>query len=209
MRIAGKMIKLLIGAILGLFLTNKFNLFSYFTFVPEEYAYDICVTVYITLAEILFDEGFELVCKIVSNRILSNIEVIMTAVNSNADISYYPEIRFNSEGLAEASIKVKIEGKKKHFENTKIVLRQSAIADIQNNCRTCGVSVDNDGNYTIDICTLFGKTQERTTLEFTFKISLAEVPVDGESSAKLDPELVNKKLNVISKKNHATLRTAR
>ena len=209
MRIVGKIIKLLIGAILGLLVANRFNLFSLFPFVPDEYALDICVTVYITLAEIIIDEGFDWLFKAVTDRMLSNIEVVMTATNSNADISYNPEIRFNSEGLAEANIFVKVNGKKKDFENSKIVLRKCAIADIQNNYRTCGVSVDNNGDYEINIYTLFGGTQERTTIEFTFKISLAEVPVDGESTARLEPEFVNKRINVLSKKNHAILRTVR
>lgn len=209
MRIVWKIIKLLIGAILGLFLTNKFNLFSYFPFVPQEYALDICVTVYITLAEILIDEGFDWLCKCITNRLISNIEVIMTAANSNADISHNPEIRFNSEGLAEANISVKVNGRRKDFENSKIVLRRCAIADIQNNYRTSGVSVDSNGDYRIDICSLFGSSQERTAVDFTFKISLAEVPVDGESTARLEPEFENKKFNVISKKNHAMLRTVR
>ena len=209
MRIVGKIIKLLIGAILGLYLTNKFNLFSYFPFVPEEYSLDICVTVYITLTEILIDEGFDWLSKSITERIISSIEVIMTAANSNADISYNPEIRFNSEGLAEANINVKVNGRRKDFENCKIVLRRCAIADIQNNYRTSGVSVDSNGDYIIDICSLFGGSQERTSFDFTFKISLAVVPVDGESMAKLEPEFENKKVNVISKKNHAMLRTVR
>lgn len=209
MRIVWKIIKLLIGAILGLFLANKFNLFSYFPFVPEEYALDICVTVYITLAEILIDEGFDWLCKYITNQVISDIEVIMTVANSNADISYNPEIRFNSEGLAEANINVKINGRRKDFDNCKIVLRRCAIADIQNNYKTSGVSVDSNGDYRIDIYSLFGGSQERTTLDFTFKISLAEVPVDGESAARLEPEFENKKVNVILKKNYAMIRTVR
>ena len=207
MKIVWKIIKLLIGAILGLYLTNKFNLFSYFTFVPEEYALDICVTVYITLAEVLIDGGFDWLNKSITNRFISNIEVIMTAANSKADIFHNPEIRFNSEGLAEANINVKINGRKKDFENCIIVLRRCAIADIQNNYKTSGVSVDSNGDYRINIYSLLGGSQERTTVDFTCKISLAEVPVDGESSARLEPEFENKKFGVISKKNHAMLRT--
>jgi len=209
MRIVGKTIKLLIGAILGLVLTNKCNLFLHLPFVPKESAFNICVSVYVTIAEILVEEGFDYLWKTITNRFLSSIEVIMTAVNSNPDMSYYPEMRFNTEGLAEANIIVRIDGKRKDFEDTKIILRKSAIADIQNNYRTNGVNVDNDGNYIIDICSLFGGCQERTKLVFTFKISLAVVPLDGESTTRLEPEFANKKLNVLSKKNYATLRTVR
>ena len=161
------------------------------------------------LLRLLVSEGADWLLKVVTAQLLSSVEVVMTAANSKADIMYNPEIRFNSEGLAEASIIVRINGKKKDFENSKIVLRKCAIADIQNNYKTCGVSVDNSGDYVINEYSLFGRAQERTTLEFTFKIIFAEVPVDGESTARLEPEFINKKHNVLSKKNHAVLRTVR
>ena len=209
MRIVIKIIKLIVGAILGLFLSSKYNFFSYFPFVEKENALNICITVYIAIVGVLIDEGADYLFKILADKFFSEIEVTMTVANSKGDISFNPEIRFNSEGLAEANIAVKVSGKRKHFENSIIVLRRCAIADIQNNSRASGVSVDINGDYVIDICTLFGGTQERTVLKFTFNILLAEVPVDGESIAMLKPELINKKLNVLWKKNYATLRTVR
>lgn len=43
----------ILGAIVSLLATNTFNIFNYFPFVPDEYRYEICLTVYLAVFDFL------------------------------------------------------------------------------------------------------------------------------------------------------------
>ena len=100
---------------------------------------------------------------------------------------------------------IKIEGKKKHFEGVKLQIKSPAFADIQQNYRRSEVTVNND-IYNIDIEALFGANNEMSS-EQNFRIILAQVPVDGENSAQLKPELINKPWKLKYNHNYANVRT--
>ena len=68
-----KVLKPIIGAILGLIVEKKFNLFSYFSFVPAEEAFNICITVYFALAEIFLEEIGVRLARWIQNQFFSII----------------------------------------------------------------------------------------------------------------------------------------
>lgn len=41
-----KIIAPILSAIIGVLAANKLNIFSFLPFVPDEYAYEICITAY-------------------------------------------------------------------------------------------------------------------------------------------------------------------
>lgn len=47
-------LKAILVPIVAILFLNKFNLFEYITFVPEEYQYEIGLTVYLALIEALY-----------------------------------------------------------------------------------------------------------------------------------------------------------
>lgn len=41
-----KLVTPIFSAIIGLLVANKFNVFEFMTFVPEDYKYEVCITTY-------------------------------------------------------------------------------------------------------------------------------------------------------------------
>lgn len=48
-----KISKPLIVALIGVYLTNKFNIFNYISFIPTDKAFDVCITVYFAALELV------------------------------------------------------------------------------------------------------------------------------------------------------------
>lgn len=46
-----KVAKPLVVALIGVYFANKFNIFGFITFIPEEKSFDICITVYFAILE--------------------------------------------------------------------------------------------------------------------------------------------------------------
>lgn len=47
----GKILKItkpILITLVAILLANNFNIFSYFTFIPSEYSFEICITAYFT-----------------------------------------------------------------------------------------------------------------------------------------------------------------
>lgn len=183
-----KVLKPIIGATLGLIMVKKFNLFSYFSFVPTEEAFNICITVYFALAEIFLEEICVRLVRWIQNQFFSTIDVTLYLPQSNPDTGHNPEIRFNSHDSAEIRIEIHICGKRKHFCNSKMIFRHLSFADIQPNYRSAFVYVEK-GDYIINLQQLFGGEEKRTENTHNFKMVLSQCPVDGDTSAKLIPEL--------------------
>lgn len=200
-----KIVRPLLGAIVGLVAAEKFNLFSFLSFVNYEEAFNICITVYFALAEILLDELCAQI-KNIWNNCCSKICVTLYMPRSNPNINHNPEVQFNSQDSAEICIEIKMTGKKTDFKNSKLFLRHLSFADIQPNYRSSVVSVT-EGDYCVDLQAIFGGEEKRTEIIQNFKIVLSQCPVDGDSSSKLIPEITNKKRTLVFKKNYANVRT--
>lgn len=199
-----KLVAPIISGIIGILVANKFNLFNMLPFVPVEYAYEICITVYFAIADVIIDQASEFISKIIKNRFCSEIEVVLYLPNTEANISSNPIIVFNNEDLAEAGISVSVRGRKKHFKKTEIQIKNPAFADVQSNYKRNEVRTDNECYY-INLEALFG-SNERTSFVQNFRIILAQMPVDGVSIAKLEPLIINKRINVIYKHNYAQIK---
>lgn len=52
---AWKIITPLLSAVIGVCLANKFNIFDFLPFVPNEYTYEICITAYFAVIDIIID----------------------------------------------------------------------------------------------------------------------------------------------------------
>ena len=50
---AWKIITPLLSAVIGVCLANKFNIFDFLPFVPNEYTYEICITAYFAVIDII------------------------------------------------------------------------------------------------------------------------------------------------------------
>ena len=106
-----KVAKPLVVALIGVYFANKFNIFDFITFIPEEKSFDICITVYFAILEILS----EFFAKSAYAKFTSEISVVLSLNNTEVSIDSTPIIKFNQSGLAEATITVSIVGRKKTF----------------------------------------------------------------------------------------------
>ena len=182
-----KIIKPIIIALLGVYLTNKFNIFEYMPFIPTEKSFDICITVYFAILEIF--SGF--LAEIIYTKFMSEISVILSLDNSEISVNSIPIIKFNSEELSEAILTVQIIGRKKHFSNTIIMLPNTGCTTMQPSIHSKEASIDKNGNFIIDLEKLFGTTNKKISVSSSFRITFVKELVDNERMIEISPELKN------------------
>ena len=201
-----KLVTPIISAIIGIYATNTFNVFALLPFVPDEHLFDICITVYFAIADIIIELIAELITKSVKNFFTSELEVIMGVPGANTNLTSNAIMTFNSQSLAEAIIKVNIRGRKKHFKGVELVIKKPAFAEMQAVSSRREVYVDDE--YHVNLEALFGNG-DRIESKQEFRIALIQDAVDGNTEATIYPELSIKKCNIIFKRNSAKLRTGR
>ena len=104
----------ILGAIVSLLATNTFNIFNYFTFVPDEYRYEICLTVYLAVFDFLIRNVYDFLVRKLNKKFYSEIQVIFCLPNTESDIGINPRVVFNEEGQSQIDIRLKVSGQKKH-----------------------------------------------------------------------------------------------
>lgn len=202
-----KLVKPIVSAFIGICVANKYNFFEIFSFIPKEYVYEVCITVYFAIADVAIDGAKEFIWKCLKNKFFSEIQVVIYQINTEPNIKSNPTLIFNSEDQAEACISISVKGHKKHFKDAMLQIKNPAFADIQGNYRRNEVSVDND-TYAIHLERLFGGN-DKSKFTQMFRIVLAQMPVDDECIAEIKPEILNKRINVVYKHNYAELKARR
>lgn len=197
----------IISAIIGILAANQLNIFALMPFVLSNYAYEVCITVYFAIADVVLEALQEHFSEKISRWFFSELEVIIwqpgTSINFGADAV----LDFNADDLTEANISVKISGAKKHFNDVDILIKKPSFAEIQDGYRRREVQID-DENYRIKLAELFGNS-DHIECEQEFKIAMIQDPVDGDSSVIISPELSRKKRNIRYKHNNAKLKAVR
>lgn len=204
---AWKLITPIISVVIGIWAANQFNLFELLPFIPQDYVYEVCITAYFTIADVVLDWISSFLEKLIKDNLFSELIIVIYQPNTDIDISITPTLLFNANDLSEACISVQVRGKKKHFEGMEVQIKNPGFADIQSNYYRNEVRVD-DNNYYIDIGRLFGGN-DYGEFKQEFRIVMAQVPVDGESISKIEPEISKKKHRVIYKHNHAKIKAVR
>lgn len=190
-----KVAKPILVALLGIALTNKFNIIEQVTNLPEDKAFDICLTAYFSVIEILSNA----LVQSIRSKFMSEIKVILYLENADASLDSTPVIKFNMSNLAEANILIQITGLKSHFLNSKIVIPCTSFATMQPNSRSQEVSIDELGNYIVDLEKMFGEVTTKTTLSTNFRIIFSKEPLEDERAIIISPELkTSKRLSRLS-----------
>lgn len=198
-----KLLTPILSAVIGILCANQFNIFTLFTFVSQESAYEYCITAYFAIADIILEEFIKLVEKLLASCV-GKVEAIIYPVSSNADIKSNAVLDFNSEGLAEIRVLVKITGNRRYFRNTELQIKSPAFIDIQGIKKEEVARMNSEG-YSINLYDLFGNC-EKTSFEQTFRIVMAQAEVEGDCTAKIEPEIKGKHLNVMYKHNYLQIR---
>lgn len=176
----------ILGAILSLIIAHNFNPFSTMTFIPQDKVYDVCITIYFSIAEVIISFGMDKIEEIVSGYYM-DIEAVLSHRNEEAGLDSQPTIRFNEVDMSEVSLTLKIHGKRKYFNNIEVVIPRIAQADYQLGRQSLGASINSNGDFCIKISAICGYT-ETVDLTETFLITLQRAPVDNSARVTISPE---------------------
>lgn len=204
MKLLLKIISPIIASVLGVLLTNSFNLFDVIPFVPKEESFGLCIMVYFPIIDVFFNFIFEQFYKSLVDKFTSRLTATITSYNTNVANCENLSICFDRHDLAEAKMNVEIDGLKKHFKNTELVIYKPVFAEIQIDNSSELVITESDC-LRIKLDKLFNQ-QNYVKCKQTFKFSLIQDPVDGDTYFDIIPKLENKKLNLIYRHNKATIK---
>lgn len=204
MKLLLKIISPIIASVLGVLLTNSFNLFDVIPFVPKEESFGLCIMVYFPIIDVIFNFIFEQFYKSLIDKFTSRLTATITSYNTNVANCENLSICFDRHDLAEAKMNVEIDGLKKHFKNTELVIYKPVFAEIQIDNSSELVITESDC-LRIKLDKLFNQ-QNYVKCKQTFKFSLIQDPVDGDTYFDIIPKLENKKLNLIYRHNKATIK---
>lgn len=204
MKLLLKIISPIIASMLGVLLTNSFNLFDVIPFVPKEESFGLCITVYFPIIDVILNLIFEQFYKLLVDKFTSRLTATITSYNTNVANCENLSICFDRHDLAEAKMNVEIDGLKKHFKNTELVIYKPVFAEIQIDNSSELVKTESDC-LRIKLDKLFNQ-QNYVKSKQTFKFSLIQDPVDGDAYFDIIPKLENKKFNLIYKHNKATIK---
>lgn len=190
MKLLLKIISPIIASVLGVLLTNSFNLFDVIPFVPKEESFGLCIMVYFPIIDVIFNFIFEQFYKSLVDKFTSRLTATITSYNTNVANCENLSICFDRHDLAEAKMNVEIDGLKKHFKNTELVIYKPVFAEIQIDNSSELVITESDC-LRIKLDKLFNQ-QNYVKCKQTFKFSLIQDPVDGDTYFDIIPKLENK-----------------
>ena len=113
-------LKSLIIPIVAVISLNYFNLFEYVVFVPEDYRYEVGLTVYLAISETIYG-----LIESWIERKQATVKCIFYVSDIDKDINNNPSIMCDSEGMGVASVNcyVELKGNLKKLRKCKISLK--------------------------------------------------------------------------------------
>ncbi len=180
-----KALQLLPVSLLSVWFANNINVFSFFSFVPEEHVMDVGLTTYFTIFGLLCDQ---LILEI-KNNFKSELTVIMSVKGIEESIDSIPKIIFNKKGLAEADLRIQVYGKKKHFINAQLQIPAYNFATMQVSPKSRETFIDGEGNLIVNLEGLFSGGQEKYRNEITINIVFIEELEFSKRDIEIKPVL--------------------
>lgn len=193
----------LLGAIIALLWANTVNIFQFFTFVPQDKAYDVCITVYFTIIESAIGFAWEMICKQIESR---KVYVNCTCYtdSNNISISNTPLLTFNDMDIAYLSIQVSIRGNADKLKLSKIKICSMSQMDFQ--IEHCGTSMtlDNGGNIVINLSQMCGN-QKEVYLKENYRVTLIRNTANANAECILSPDIEGEPKLLKFNKNNARI----
>ena len=101
------------------------------SFIPEDKAYDVCITIYFSVSELVVSVAIAKIDAIVDS-LFSDVRVMFSHRNEKAEINSRPAIHFNELDMSEVELSVFIRGPKKFFTGTTIIIPKKTISKKNN-----------------------------------------------------------------------------
>lgn len=183
-----KILQLLAVSLLSLLLLNKINIFSFLSFVPEDYVLDVGITVYFTVFGLIFDQ----LIVFIKNKWLSELTAIISVRGAVQSIESVPKICFNKEGLAEADLTIQVYGKKERFVNVQLFIPVYQCMTMQVSPKHREAFIDSEGNLVVNLDAMFSGGKEKYRNEITIHISFIKEVDFSKRDLELKPVLRTK-----------------
>ena len=112
------LLKAILTPLLAVFFLNKFNLFEYVTFVPDEYTFDVGLMLYLALIEALYE-----IIKQRLSKSMSEIECVFYERKDSIDIRNTPMFVCDSQTcVTTISCRIRLRGNVNSLRKCKLVL---------------------------------------------------------------------------------------
>lgn len=112
------LLKAILTPLLAVFFLNKFNLFEYVTFVPDEYTFDVGLMLYLALIEAIYE-----IIKQRLSKSMSEIECIFYEKKDSIDIRNTPVFACDPQmGVAIIHCRVRLRGNVNNLRKCRLIL---------------------------------------------------------------------------------------
>lgn len=173
----------LISAVVGLELVEKFNILQALNIITDvDKAFDTCTTVYFAIVNVVLLSIAEWIKSTFFPT--QSIRVIFSKPNEVVQDSNIPILILKNDFPCEARITVRINARKKTCKGLKLTVECVNFATMQLPTASTVATVDEKGNYIIDLEMLFGN-QEYANTEQTFRILFSREPANGTCQSEM------------------------
>lgn len=191
-----------LSALMGLTLANSFDVFALFPLPNNVSSYDICITVYFAI----FDIIFALIADWIKRHLISQkIEISIYTPESIPAIETKPILVLHNDKPSEIRIRVSMSIKKSVCRNLKVKIAAINFATMQLPKASGVAMIDDDGNYILDIEKLCGQ-QEQVKTSQDFRLLFVQEPIEGVSEVEIYPELSKEKIRIDYSHNKAFIK---
>lgn len=175
----------LVSSLLALWVVNLFNIVKYFSFVPSEHRFDVCLALYLTIIQGLFTFAGEY-SKDKLSRVSSKVQVIFYERKQNKDININPVICFNKEtGVGEVKCSIEARGNATLLSNTELIIKFPNWVRVQPNIKECELSESESGQ----LLNIYLKSFLTNALNGNFKIEFNLPMVINDSNGHRENEI--------------------
>lgn len=187
----------LLGAIISLVITKKFNIFLLLNIVDEANAFDYCASVYITLIEIGVNKVYTYIIEPFFANLCSSVEATFYTVEDEVDVKVDNSvvIKLNPEYLT-ASFKLRtcVKGGRHFLKNKMLCLNKMQGFDYQIHVSDDSVVKQVGDDIIIDLFAMCGNKKTDIDTNMVVEIGIQGVPDGYKTSTVLKPEIINNRL---------------
>lgn len=180
------LIKAIIIPLIGIYLATKFNIFEYFSFVPEDQKFKVAITAYFALLECLYVK----LSNEIRKRCYANVECTFYCDKQSMSIENTPQLTFVDD-VAYIHCLLSIKGGASKLAKNSLIISFPHWVEIQN--ANSSIGVVNNNKFMINFSKIISandKVVEKATADF--KIGLIKMPSNDVFAKIIAPSLSKK-----------------
>lgn len=173
-------IKIVLSITTGLFLIDKKNIFAGTDWIPKDKVFDVAIMVYVPVIQGLLN----CIIERISEKFISKLSVTLFSPDTAANLDSNAIIDFKNNDLAEINIKVELNGKYKHFKNTKVVFPNITSLTMQPK-KDRAIGINDKEECVIDLNEIIGSERKNSNYNYDYRVNFIK---DEELNSKREAE---------------------